>query len=218
MPLSKGNYSLPEAVELIAQALPDEDPWENLDTVLRQGLKAWIREERTGSLHAIPEEYWWNPEELKSLADDILKRRPSATSTPAEEEPRRYRLFVYGDSGLGRLKISKPDSIYGHIEIDVHGHIEIDRVGLDGLLSEQSTEKKKRNSEQIPVGRKFSEAKARKKYKDRVKDYYDCPPSREDDEHWGRERGYSRPFVRELRNEHAPSHWHKTGPRKSGGK
>jgi hypothetical protein len=53
-------------------------------------------------------------------------------------------------------------------------------------------------------------------YKQRIKDFSGkSPPSRHDDEEWGKKHGVTRNRVRELRRKHAPQHWNSRGRRKS---
>ncbi|CCQ72416.1 hypothetical protein [Magnetospira sp. QH-2] len=53
-------------------------------------------------------------------------------------------------------------------------------------------------------------------YKKRVKGWLPnkIPPSREEDQKWGKDNGLSRTRIRQLRRNHAPDSWKKTGPKK----
>jgi hypothetical protein len=125
---------------------------------------------------------------------------------------------------LAELQVEKVR--YSHLQNKLRGHLQDLQERFDHVVStighgvkkgdEIPTTKSKQSSEQLPIRKGFSQAKARQQYIERVKELYDSPPSREDDETWGHERGCSRDFVRALRNELAPEHWTQRGRRKTG--
>jgi hypothetical protein len=82
-------------------------------------------------------------------------------------------------------------------------------------LNDGTGNKKPKLTSKPPLKKDLEEA-----YKQRIKDFDfsgKIPPSRRDDEEWGKERGLTRTKVRELRREHAPLQWKSLGRRKSKG-
>lgn len=109
MPLvSRDYYSLPEALELIKERIPNEDPLDNLLDALHSGeVDAWILDEEFGGRHSVDTNYW-----------------RSTTS-----------LFGYSlETGQGHLHTGDP---YVATRT-VRGPVQIDMVGLDDLLPDPS--------------------------------------------------------------------------------
>ena len=109
MPLvSTDYYRLPEALELIKERVPNEDPLDNLLDALHSGeVDAWILDEEFGGRHSVDANYW-----------------RSTTS-----------LFGYSlETGQGHLHTGDP---YVATRT-VRGPVQIDKAGLDNLLPDPS--------------------------------------------------------------------------------
>jgi hypothetical protein len=109
MPLVlRDHYSLPEALELIKERIPNEDPLDNLLGALHSGnVDAWMLDVEFGKPEYIPSHYW-----------------RSTTS-----------LFGYSlETGQGHLHTGDPYIATR----TVRGPVQIDKAGLDTLLTPPS--------------------------------------------------------------------------------
>jgi len=109
MPLvPTGHYSLPEALELIKERIPNENPLDNLLDALYSGkVGAWMLDDEFGGRAYIPSHYW-----------------RSTTS-----------LFGYSlETGQGHFHTGDP---YAATRT-VRGPVQIDKDGLDTLLPSPS--------------------------------------------------------------------------------
>ena len=117
MPLVQKDYYLSsKALELIEKALPKEYSEHNLAEALRNGLRAWILDQKTNQRILIPPEAWWRGSQ--------------------EENPELYKRsvrFVFS-SDLALLSVWC-DKGFFPLSTSYKGELQIDKEGLDRLLA-----------------------------------------------------------------------------------
>ncbi len=147
MPLVQKDYYLSsEALELIEKALPDEYSEHNLLEALRNGLKAWVLDEKSKKRILIPPEIW---------------QQCGRKETPGSYEPNVRFVF---SSDLALLTVS--DEGFLPLTTSYSGELQIDKEGLDLLLAQANAGKKK--SETTAPPRNQDERKKARTHRDKA--------------------------------------------------